>query len=61
VVGRTVDSINLPEGIVMGALIRNHQVMSIHHNTVFEENDHVVMFAINKKLVYNIEKLFQPI
>jgi len=61
VVGRQVCSINLPEGIVMGALIRNHQVISVHHDTVFEENDHVVMFAIDKKLVSSIEKIFQPI
>jgi trk system potassium uptake protein TrkA len=61
VVGRRVDSINFPEGIVMGALIRNHQVISIHHETVFEEGDHVVMFAMDKKLVVNIEKKFQPL
>jgi trk system potassium uptake protein TrkA len=56
-----VDSINFPEGIVMGALIRNQQVISIHHETVFEEGDHVVMFAMDKKLVVNIEKKFQPL
>jgi len=61
VVGRRVDSINFPAGIVMGALIRNRQVISIHHDTVFNEDDHVVMFAMNKKLVSHIEKTFQPI
>lgn len=61
VVGRQVNTINLPEGIVLGALIRNHQVMPVHHDTVFKENDHVVMFAIDKKLVVNIEKIFLPI
>jgi trk system potassium uptake protein TrkA len=61
VVGLRVDSINFPEGIVMGALIRNNQVISIHHETVFEEGDHVVMFAMDKKLVVNIEKKFQPL
>ena len=61
VVGCRVDSINFPEGIVMGALIRNKQVISIHHETVFEEGDHVVMFAMDKKLVVNIEKKFQPL
>jgi len=61
VVGFRVDSINFPEGIVMGALIRNQQVISIHHETVFEEGDHVVMFAMDKKLVVNIEKKFQPL
>ncbi|NOS89252.1 MAG: Trk system potassium transporter TrkA [Methylococcaceae bacterium] len=61
VVGRRVDSIKFPPGIVMGALIRNNQVIAIHHDTVFAENDHVVMFAMDKKLVSNIEKIFQPI
>lgn len=61
VVGKKVDSIHFPAGIVMGALIRNGQVISIHHDSVFEENDHVVMFAMDKKLVSNIEKLFQPL
>jgi len=61
VVGRRVDTINFPEGIVMGALIRNNQVISIHHDTVFKEGDHVVMFVMDKKLVTYIEKTFQPI
>jgi len=45
----------------MGALIRNSQVISIHHETLFEDGDHVVMFAMDKKLVVNIEKKFQPL
>ncbi|MDO9214914.1 MAG: Trk system potassium transporter TrkA [Methylococcales bacterium] len=61
VVGRQVNKVNFPDGIVLGALIRNHQVISIHHDTVFEENDHVIMFAMDKKLVANIEVTFQPI
>lgn len=61
VVGQRVDAIKFPPSIVMGALIRNQKVISIHHDTVFEENDHVVMFATNKNLVVNIEKLFQPL
>ncbi len=61
VVGRQVNKVNFPDGIVLGALIRNHQVISIHHDTVFEENDHVIMFAMDKKLVTNIEVTFQPI
>jgi len=61
VVGKRVDTIHFPPGIVMGALIRNSQVIPIHHDTVFAENDHVVMFAMDKKLVSNIEKIFQPL
>jgi trk system potassium uptake protein len=61
VVGKRVDTIHFPSGIVLGALIRNNEVIEIHHDTIFEENDHVVMFAMEKKLVVNIEKNFQPL
>lgn len=61
VVGMQVNKVDFPDGIVLGALIRNQQVISIHHDTVFEENDHVVMFAMDKKLVTKIEVTFQPI
>lgn len=61
VVGLRVDQVDLPEGVVLGALIRNQEVMPIHHDTRFEENDHIVMFALDKKLVKNIESYFQRI
>lgn len=61
VVGSRVDQINLPDGVILGALIREHSVVHIHHDTVFEEGDRIVMFALNKKLVKNIESYFQRI
>ena len=61
VVGLRVDEVKLPEGVVLGALIRNKEVVPIHHDTIFEENDHIVMFALDKKLVKNIESYFQRI
>lgn len=61
VVGKRVDEIDLPKGIVLGTLVRRHEVMVVHHDTVFEEGDHVVMFAMDKKLIRSVEKTFQPI
>lgn len=61
VVGLQVDAIEWPAGIVLGALIRSEEVISIHHDTVFEDGDHVVMFALDKKLVSYIEEKFQPL
>jgi trk system potassium uptake protein TrkA len=61
VVGKRVDSIKFPDGIVIGALIRENTVICIHHDTVFKEDDHVIMFAMDKKLIPHIEKSFQPI
>lgn len=61
VVGLRVDQVNLPEGVILGALIREKEVIPVHHDTVFADGDHVVMFALNKKLVKVIENFFQPI
>jgi trk system potassium uptake protein TrkA len=61
VVGLRVDQINLPDGVILGALIREREVIPVHHDTVFAEGDHVVMFALEKKLVKAIEGYFQPI
>jgi trk system potassium uptake protein TrkA len=30
-----------------------------HHDTVIREDDHVIVFCTNKKLVQKVEKLFQ--
>jgi trk system potassium uptake protein TrkA len=30
-----------------------------HHDTVIEENDHVVVFCTRKRVVPQVEKLFQ--
>lgn len=61
VVGLRVDQINLPDGVILGALIRDGEVIPVHHDTVFAEGDHVVMFALDKKLIRAIENYFQPI
>lgn len=61
VVGQRVDQINLPDGVILGALIRDKEVIPVHHDTVFAEGDHVVMFALDKKLIKAIEGYFQPI
>lgn len=61
VVGKRVNEVGFPASIVLGALIRNRQMVEIHHDTLIEEGDHVVMFALDKKMVVTIERFFQPI
>lgn len=61
VVGHKVDTVRLPEGIVLGALIRNSEAISIHHDTIFEEGDHVVMFTLDKKQVPSISERFKAL
>lgn len=35
------------------------QVIIAHHDTVIEQEDHVILFVINKKMIREVEKLFQ--
>jgi trk system potassium uptake protein TrkA len=59
VVGIPIDKINLPPGVVMGALVRGDEVIQVHHDTVIEEGDHVIMFLLDKKLIPMVEQIFQ--
>ncbi|SQD79333.1 Trk system potassium transporter TrkA [Moritella yayanosii] len=60
VVGRTIGSLKLPQGTTIGAIVRNDEVLIAHDNTVIEQDDHVVMFLVDKKFIPDVEKLFQP-
>jgi len=66
VVGRRIEEIRLPKGATIGAILRGsdnehgrRQVIMPHHDTVIEPDDHVIMFCTAKKLVRQVEKLFQ--
>lgn len=69
VVGRRIEEIRLPKGATIGAILRaeeggqgereNRRVIMPHHDTLIEADDHVIMFCTDKKLVRQVEKLFQ--
>ncbi|MBL0011506.1 MAG: Trk system potassium transporter TrkA [Nitrosomonas sp.] len=37
----------------------NIQVIIAHHDTIIEQEDHVILFVTNRKLIREVEKLFQ--
>ncbi|MBL8443593.1 MAG: Trk system potassium transporter TrkA [Zoogloeaceae bacterium] len=69
VVGRTIDHVALPNGATIAAIVREErkadgkvmrrQVIMPHHDTVVESGDHVIVFCTHKRLVRQVEKLFQ--
>ncbi|MCC6533958.1 MAG: Trk system potassium transporter TrkA [Burkholderiales bacterium] len=74
VVGRRVDEIDLPKGATIAAIVRQgasgvefaearraprDEVIIAHHDTVVQADDHVIVFAVNKRIVPKVEKLFQ--
>ena len=61
VIGIPLNEINMPEGIVMGALVRDDEVLHVRHDTVIQEGDHVIMFLLDKRLIPEVERLFQAV
>lgn len=68
VVGRRIEQIALPAGAQIGAIVREVQVgegkarkevIIPHHDTVIETDDHVIVFVPRKRMVRQVEKLFQ--
>jgi len=39
--------------------VRGEEVIIVHHDTIIQEEDHVVMFLIDKQKVNEVERLFQ--
>lgn len=60
VVGRKISEIKLPQGAIIGAIVRDNAPIIAHKSTIIEEGDHVIVFVNDKKQSAEIEKLFQP-
>ena len=59
VVGRRIGDVALPEGAAIAAIIRGDEVLMAHHDSMMEAEDHLILFALNKRIIPKIEKLFQ--
>lgn len=59
VVGKKIEEINLPDGTTIGAIVRGKSVLMAHYDTVIEEEDHVILFLIDRNKISAVEKLFQ--
>jgi trk system potassium uptake protein TrkA len=59
VVGRAIRDIDLPQGASIGALARGDKVLIAHDDVVVEQDDHVILFLVDKRQVAAVERLFQ--
>ena len=59
VVGRRIGDVGLPEGSAIAAVIRGDEVVIAHHDTLIEAEDHLIVFALNKRIIPKVERLFQ--
>ena len=58
VIGRKVEDIPLPEGATIGAVVRGDEVLIAHHDTVVQQDDHVIMFLTDRRHIEAVERLF---
>ncbi|WP_259779797.1 Trk system potassium transporter TrkA [Aestuariispira ectoiniformans] len=56
-VGRPIKDAKLPKGVLVGAIVRDEEVIIPRPDTVFEENDIVIMMAA-AETVKKVEKMF---
>jgi len=59
VVGRRISEIDLPPGSYIGAIVRGTEVLIAHDDVMVEQDDHVILFLVDKKHVRAVERLFQ--
>ena len=58
VVGKRVEEIKLPDGALIGAIVRGEKVIMAHHDTVVHCDDHVILFLSDRRHVDAVERLF---
>lgn len=59
VVGKRIGDVALPDGASIAAIIRGEDVLIAHHDTLIQAEDHLIVFALNKRIIPKVEKLFQ--
>ncbi|WP_432471438.1 Trk system potassium transporter TrkA [Amphritea sp. HPY] len=59
VVGKAIEEIDLPTGTTIGAIVRNKEVLIAHDDVVVENDDHVILFLVDKRKIGEVERLFQ--
>lgn len=59
VIGRKLSQINLPNGTVIGAIVRQDKVIIDEEDLVIEPEDHLIMFVSEKASISKVERLFQ--
>ncbi len=58
VVGRTVEQLDLPDGVVVGSVVRNNEVIMGSRTLVIEEGDHVLLVLTDVSKIHSVEALF---
>jgi trk system potassium uptake protein TrkA len=53
-----IEEIRLPRGAAINAIVRGDTVMMAHHDTLIQEDDHVILFVTDRRQIDEVERLF---
>ena len=60
VVGKTVEEIKLPKGAFITAVLSSSgDLKTLHHSTIIEPDDHVIVFITDRERIADVEGLFK--
>jgi trk system potassium uptake protein len=59
VIGKRIQDLPVIEGAHVACIVRKDRVIIPRKETVIEAEDHVIVFAVSKRIVPKVEKLFQ--
>ena len=59
VVGRTIEQIKLPDGVVVGSIVRDNEVIMGSRKVVIEEGDHVLLVLSDVSKIHAVDELFE--
>lgn len=59
VIGRKIREIHLPKGTMIGAIVRDDEVIIAHDDCEIAPLDHIILFVIDKSRIQEVERLFQ--
>ncbi len=58
-VGNKISQLELPKSIIIGAVVRENNVILANEDIEIKDEDHIIIFAFDKRELPTIEKLFQ--
>ena len=58
VVGKKIKDLPLPDGVVIGAIVRNNELLMGSKKLVIEQGDHVLMVLMDVEKIHQVETLF---
>jgi len=59
IIGRRIEEVELPQGASVVAIARGEAVIMAHHDTLIENEDHLIVFLADRRHVEAVERLFQ--